>query len=263
MHTYGFRTAGFRNGPLQIALETIADSGYDCLELCLEYHGLADMTVESMRELAQDIQRRGLRVSSFSYHGDGQTPDERWAGIRRSLELASACEVPVLILNGERLGNTPPHQALRTFIDRLGDLVPLAQSANVSLAVEPEPGLSVQNTADMLTVLEQLPAPPVAVNLDIGHAFLTDDLGHTFRSLGPHIVHLHVEDMRMGIHKHLLPGEGDIDFSLIYELVQEVGRPLPWVVDLFDVDADPIDYCRRALSKLKQLLPGGTSRQPG
>lgn len=254
MARYGFRTAGFRNGRLEQALDAIAGAGYEYVELCLEYHGLVDLDARAMRRVVSEAQSRNLEVCSFSYHGDGQLPDQRWAGMARSLDLAASCGIPILVVNGDRPDEDITEQRLENFIFRLGGLVPKAIEGNVLLAVEPEPLLSVANTTDMLRVLDSLPSPPVAVNLDIGHAFLTDALDETFRSLGKHIVHLHLEDMRTGVHKHLLPGDGDIDFAAIAALAAAIDFDGPWVIDLFSADADPLFYCREALSRLRHEL---------
>ena len=52
------------------------------------------------------------------------------------------------------------------------------------------------------------------MNLDVGHAAVTDpDPAATIRELGSAIVHLHLEDIRERVHRHLFFGEGDIDFA--------------------------------------------------
>lgn len=254
MTQFGFRTAGFRRSTLEEALDAIAGAGYDAVELCLEYHGLVELAPGELRGVLDDVAGRGLALSSLSYHGDGEPPNERWANMAHSLELAAACEVPILVINGDRPGDEATANRSEDFIRRAGPLASRAQEAGVLLAVEPEPLLSVANTVDMELVLSGLPSPPMAVNLDVGHAFLTDDLTHTFERLGPHIAHLHVEDMRAGVHRHLLPGDGDIDFGLVRSLVERVGFAGPWVVDLFSSDADPIHYCREALRRVRQVV---------
>jgi len=249
----GFRTAGFRNFRLEAALDAIAQAGYDCVELCLDGHGLAALGADPLRKLVEELAARRLEVCSFSYHGDGEGRDARWANIRRSLALARACGVGVLILNGDRLAPGEQHDtALAEFIRRARPLA--AEAGPVRLAVEPEPGLAVGDLADMQQVLAELPCPPLAVNLDIGHAFLTDDLAASFASLGPCLVHMHVEDMRRGVHKHLLPGAGDIDLRQVKVLADSVGYKGPWVIDLFSADADPFVYCGEALRRLRAII---------
>ncbi len=250
----GFRTAGFRGSRLEAGLDAIAEADYDCVEICLEYHGLTGFTPEAMRRLVADTTARGLEVCSFSYHGDGEPIAERWANMETSLDLAAAAGIPILVVNGDRPGDDDPPDRLSDFIRRLGRLTAKAEAGGVLLAVEPEPLLSVADTADMSRVLAELLSPPTAVNLDVGHAFLTDDLGETFRALGSHIVHLHVEDMRAGVHKHLLPGDGDLDFGEIRSLAEGIGFEGPWVVDLFSADADPFEYCRETLGRLRERL---------
>lgn len=249
---FGFRTAGFRSTDLEEALAAIAGAGYQCVELCLEGHDLLQRPVSELVHLVSGWSGRGLRVSSLSYHGDGLAPALRWRNIGRGLELAAESGVPILVLNGDRLAGVD--EAL-PFVEQVAPLVQRAARLGVVLAVEPEPGLTVADTAAMVAALDALDSPPLAVNLDVGHAFLTDDLAQTFRALGRHIVHLHVEGMQAGVHRHLLPGDGDLDLALVARLAAEIGYDGPWVVDLFHADADPYQYCSEALRRLKQSLP--------
>jgi len=257
VHLYGFRTAAFRGQTVEEALAAISRAGYRCVELCLDSHGLVERAPSKLRRLVHHAAELGLGVASFSYHGDGQPADERWRRLAHSLELAAQAAVPILVLNGDRASGQAEAAGVYDFLTRALPLAERARASGLRLAVEPEPGLLVANTGDMLRVLAKVPSPPMAVNLDIGHAFLTDELSETFGNLGAHIAHLHLEGIKAPVHKHLLPGEGDIPFAQVESLAADVGYSGPWVIDLFQADADPAATAAEALRRLQEALGRG------
>jgi len=254
MRLYGFRTAGFAGQTAEQAVESIVRAGYGCAEICLDGHGLLVAGADDLRRLVRRAGESGLGIASFSYHGDGLPVAERWHNLGQSLELTAACDVPILVINGDRDAGGPPAPGAYEFVTRAAPLAERAAALGVRLAVEPEPGTGVAGLTDMLRVLAEMSSPPVAVNLDIGHIFLTDEVGRAFRDLGMHIVHLHLEDIQAPVHKHLLPGDGDMPFGAVASLAESIGYSGPWVIDLFRLEGEPVAYAAKALLRLRERL---------
>ena len=60
----------------------------------------------------------------------------------------------------------------------------------------------------------------VRLNLDIGHVFCSEtDCYSAIEKALPYSRHIHIEDIRNGVHHHEIPGEGDIDFPRIIQLL--------------------------------------------
>ncbi|MBN1581716.1 MAG: sugar phosphate isomerase/epimerase, partial [Anaerolineae bacterium] len=98
-------------------------------------------------------------------------------------------------------------------------------------------------------------SPRLKVNLDIGHAQITDDdLIVSVRELGSAIAHLHLEDIKDRVHRHLPFGEGDIDFAALRQTLGDIKYTGPYVVDLFGLDDAPGDIAARALASLRDLF---------
>ena len=253
----GFRTAGFHQWPIDRALRALGDLGYDGVEVCLEHPGCRPegLTEAEAQRQAQVCKEAGLSVASVSYHADAEEPTTRRETTIRGLDLVPAFGVEVYIVNGRRVDPQAPGQALRDLEALLDVLLPRASELAVRIAVEPEPGLAVGSSADMQALLERRASPSLAVNLDVGHAFLTDpDVCASVRCLGSAIAHTHLEGMPAGVHRHLLPGEGDLDLAGVCRALTEIGYTGYGTIDLFDIADDPVGWARAALAPLRAIV---------
>ena len=106
----------------------------------------------------------------------------------------------------------------------------------------------------VLAMLAGVGSSALKVNLDLGHAQVTDDDPiMSIRQLGSNIVHLHLEDIKDRVHKHLLFGQGDIDFVGVRQALVDIGYQGPYVVDLFGL-SDPVTTATEALASLRRVL---------
>lgn len=252
MPLFGFRTAGFHGWSVEQTAAKLASLGYDCLELCLE---ASDVRPESLDErrcagLRNTFDRLGIAIVSLSYHGDIEPSAERRANQERAVEAARHCGAGILVINAEK----SVEQGLQwtEHVSRLKWLCELAEKAGVVLALEPEPRLVVGSSEQMIEMLLAVGSPRLKVNFDLGHAQVTDgDPAASIRVLGDSVVHLHLEDIKDRVHKHLMFGEGDIDFAKARRALADIGYAGPYVADLFGF-ADPADTAARALVALRE-----------
>ncbi len=252
---FGFRTGGFAGWKIEAILEELARIGFDGAELCLES---ADMRPENFTraradELGRFMDTIGLEIASVSYHGDVEPADQRRLNTFKALEVTKWLDADVLIINAERARDGEEKEQWRDLVDRLRDLTPLAQDRGVNVAVEPEPLLVVGDIDDMIRLMEDVDSPRLKVNLDIGHAYITDpSLPDTIRQLGDAIVHTHIEDIKDKVHNHLELGQGDIDFAAMHAAFKEIGYDGYYVVDLFRLGHDPSGVATRTLAALQE-----------
>lgn len=265
----GFRTAGFREWTIDKTLRCLGELGYDAVELCLEHPQMRpeSLTEAACRVIADQVREAGLQVASVSYHGDREEPGQRQANQVRALDLTVALGAEILILNTVAVSETVTWQQQYAELSRwlAEELLPEAARRGLTIALELEPGLVIGSSAEMLTLLGELKHPHLAVNLDIGHAWLTDaDLPAAIKQLGPAIRHVHWEDFPAGEHRHLVPGEGDMPLADLYGVLQAVGYGGPYVIDLFRITEAPEDFARRSLQATRRMmaLAGGDSHVP-
>lgn len=261
MNKIGFRTVGFRNWPLDQGLQAIGNAGFDGVELCLEHPAMRPeaLPLEACPDILAMVRNAGLEVASVSYHGDREEPVARAANQLRSIEITRALGSDILILNSQHIVEGEQERQWQGFVDHLRHtLLPAAMEAGVALAIEPEPGMFIHGTAEMLRLLDEVDHPALTINLDIGHAWLTDDyLLQSIRDLAPHIVHLHWEDFPAGEHKHLVPGEGDMPLAQIHGVLQEIGYDGYYTIDLFNIADDPEPVAQASAKATRALLQAG------
>ncbi len=83
--------------------------------------------------------------------------------------------------------------------------------------------------ANQIKILEGIDSPDLGFTLDIGHAYWSEEanidaitqvisrLAETHK-----LFHIHLHDTRQGQDLHLPPGQGDIDFSPIFKILEQV-----------------------------------------
>ena len=93
------------------------------------------------------------------------------------------------------------------------------------MAFEPEPGMFIDTLARFARLDERIRHPLFDLTIDLGHVHCSaeGDIPTLIRRWGPRIRNLHVEDMAVGVHEHLMFGEGTMDFPPIFEALHSIG----------------------------------------
>jgi sugar phosphate isomerase/epimerase len=75
--------------------------------------------------------------------------------------------------------------------------------------------MAVATVAGWREVRAALGEEAPALTLDVGHLLVEweGDPAAICREMAPALAQVHLEDMRRGVHEHLLPGHGDLDFA--------------------------------------------------
>lgn len=252
----GFRTIGFRRFSAESAIRRIAAIGYDGVEVCLEHPGLEPEEIDVLRgaALATTAAAEGIEIATVSYHGDRDPLPARWERALRAVELTASMGTSTLIINAPRLGPDAPEDLERQFLAQLERLLERAGRLGVTIALEPEPGLLVHGVDEMLGLIARMGSEHLRVNLDVGHAFLTeDDVPAAIDRLGDLIVAAHIEDMPAGEHRHLVPGEGEMDLPATIAALDGIGFDGWLTVDLFDIADAPDEAARASLTRMREL----------
>jgi sugar phosphate isomerase/epimerase len=255
MNNYGFRTGIFKGQTAEQAAAELARIGYDCLELCLEAPDVRPERLDAARcgELRRAFDDLGIGLASASYHADREPPAQRLTNQERAIQAARWLGADILVINPEK--TVDRDRQWDEHVAHLRKLCQRADESGVTLAMEPEPLLVVGSSQDMIDMLQAVGSPRLKVNLDIGHAQVTDDdPAASIRQLGSAIVHLHLEDITGRVHRHLPLGEGDINFAAIRQALSDIGYAGPYVADLFGMDEAPRDVAARALPALHHLF---------
>src|SRR5256714_875453 len=159
-------------------------------------------------------------------------PDRHYRQIRidhttRALTLARELGAPCITT--EPGGPVEPggswSAALKLFVEMIKPVAEHAEKENVLLLVEPEPGLLIENADQFEEFMRHIDSPAVGLNFDIGHFYCVgDEPAPTVQRLAPYIRHFHLEDIAATrVHRHLIPGDGAIDFASTFRAIQAIG----------------------------------------
>jgi sugar phosphate isomerase/epimerase len=151
--------------------------------------------------------------------------------IKRALETADQIPFRNLVLHlGERDDTWSP-RTIENAITALEHLGAFAHPLGVRLLVE---NLTSESTTPerLLTILELGHLPNVGVCLDLGHAHLTVGVADAVRTLGKHIISLHVHDNHAVKDEHLWPGEGSIDWPAAVAALSTLETPPAAVLEI-------------------------------
>ncbi|MEK7397793.1 MAG: sugar phosphate isomerase/epimerase family protein [Candidatus Poribacteria bacterium] len=254
---FGFRTGGFAGWKVESVLEELKKIGFDGAELCLEP---ADMRPEQFtqkraKELRNFMDQLGIEVTSVSYHADFESMDQRLINTFKAVEITDWLGANILIINSERVEQDKKNEQWNSLRDRLTKLTAHAKEYDVYIAIEPEPLQIIDNTNDMIRIIKEVESLNLRVNLDIGHAYITDpSLIDSIEMLGDAIVHAHIEDIKDKVHNHLEIGQGDIDFAKMHSAFMDIGYNGFYVVDLFRLGDDPSGVATRTISALQKTF---------
>jgi len=226
------------------------------VELCLEHPDMIpqkmnDEVINRIRCYTEEI---GLKIASLSYHGDNDSLDEKILNTYKAIDIAHKMGVSVLIINCEKKNREKAAQ-YDNLVRRIKDFTSYAEEKNVTLAVEPEPLLVVETAEEALRLIDDVASPNLKVNLDVGHTYITDpDLSEAILKLKDVVVHVHIEDIKGKVHKHLYPLDGDIDYRSVFNALERIGYSGYYVVDLAGIQDAPDVHARICLERLQKFL---------
>jgi sugar phosphate isomerase/epimerase len=100
-------------------------------------------------------------------------------------------------------------------------------------------------------------AAELGLTLDVGHLLVTGDLpvGEQIRSLAPFLCHVHLDDIRAGVHEHRMFGSGDLDLPETLSALQQVGYTGMAAVELSRDSHRGLEAAREALLHLVKSMP--------
>jgi sugar phosphate isomerase/epimerase len=278
MFNLAFSTNAFKKNSVEQAIDAIAAAGYSGVELMADTPHLYPPSYDSARrmEIKHRIASAGLKVSNINaftlfalgdtYHPTWIEDDERKRDLRiehtmACIELAAEMEARTVSLQpgGPLIGMAIDRKtASDRFAEGLGRLIPLAERHGVTLAIEPEPGLLIQTSAEYHHFKSHYFAkePMIRMNCDIGHLFcVSEDPAKVIRSMPQEIVHLHLEDIAENrVHQHLAPGKGAIDFPSVFAALKQIDYT-GWVtVELYPYEATATQVAANAFDHLKPMI---------
>jgi len=223
---------------LEEGFRALKTAGADAVELCHEHPAMSPglMTGPDGADLARRVgalvAEAGLRPSAVGWHCEYVTNEANFGQLLKLIPLAPAFGTDIFITSGVGRGEAPNKAEL--LVERTRALCDVAETSGVRLAIEYEPNFIVGDTDSLMRLCDAVGSDALCANLDLGHVFLveSDPIG-AVRRVGRRTAHCHVEGMATGVHKHLVPWEGDLNLAPYLRALAEEGFDGALALDLY------------------------------
>ncbi|HIG11639.1 MAG: sugar phosphate isomerase/epimerase family protein [bacterium] len=253
MFQLGFNTNGLAHHRLDEALTLVADLGYQALALTPDVGHLdpfrsSPAERRTVRNQARDLGlalviETGARflLDPRKKHFPTLLEDEATDRTRRLQFLLRCADLAVDLgapLVSIWSGAAPTGITSETDSDEsercwerltrgIEELLGEFGSRGIALAFEPEPGMFIERPAGFFELRERLGAcgDGLGLTLDLGHLLCTEEgpPESAILQAGPCLANVHLDDIRDGVHRHRLFGEGDIDLKSALKALVETG----------------------------------------
>ncbi len=278
-----YSSNAYLNFSVEETIARIAALGYAGLELLADvpHAWPAGLLEERKRSIRDCLKRHNLKIVNVNafmmnavadprqpyWHPSWIEPDPNYRAIRRehthrALKLAKELGAPsIQTSGGGPLGKSQSwNSAAKIFYDEFMPCVETAEKLNVSLLIEPEPGLMIETFQQYMEFAGRVDSPAVGLNFDIGHAYcMGQDPQEWIARMAPHTRHYHIEDIAATReHAHLIPGRGAIDFPAVFREIKRTGYQ-GWVtVELYPYINDPDEAGRQSKKFLEKVMQNDT-----
>ena len=269
----GYNTNGFANHGCLEAVEVIAEIGYQSVALTIDHHclnpfdeksrtqvfevskvlgdlGMSCVIETGARFLLDPLQKHEPTLMS----GDATRRLEFYRHcIDMAVELDAQC---VSIWSGILRSELADESALEHLANGLSQVLKDAESAGVTIAFEPEPGMFIDTTSRYERLKQWVDSPNLKLTMDVGHLYCLHEvpIADYLHRFSDEIANVHIEDMKAGIHEHLMFGEGDMSFPPIIDALKSIEYPGGVHVELSRHSHDAPSVAQRAFDFLSPLI---------
>lgn len=267
----GYNTNGFAHHRLDDALTILAEQGYRSVAITLDHHALNPFDTdihEQCRRVRERFDSLGLRCvvetgarflldprrkhQPTLLSASEADAERRFDFLRRSIEIAQH-----LGADAVSFWSGTPDTASSDCMARLASacrrLCDEAEARGVPLAFEPEPGMFIDTMDRFSELYQRVDHPRFGLTLDVGHLHCQGELpiGSHIERWKDRLWNVHIEDMRRGVHDHLMFGEGEMDFPPIFDALRRIGYAGGVHVELSRHSHDAVETARRAIDFLR------------
>ena len=145
-------------------------------------------------------------------------------------------------------------------LDRLAaecqSLAEYAAERGVRLAFEPEPGMLIDTMPRFADLHAAVNHSGFGLTLDLGHLVCQGEtpVSEHVKAWAEWLWNVHVEDMRPGVHDHLMFGEGTVDFADAFDALHAVNYQGVVSVELSRHSHNAVEVARRSREFLARYM---------
>ncbi len=260
----GFFTNAFKNFPLEYALDSLAELGYGGIELwCKGQHISPYDKADKVDDIERRLTERGLKIYALSAHLDFITANDelRASNIEKFklvIDLARIFGVKKVVTASGYLDDVPQSERAgmgERFMDSMAELGAYAKSKKMIIALEPEPEKFLRSPSQAVELIEEIGIPVFRTVCDMSHAIALNMTPMEFiREMEEWLGHVHLDDAVYGQHphKHLIPGEGDVNYRDVFSYLADIGFD-DWIsMELNQHTENPKEAAMKAIAYLRR-----------
>ncbi len=274
----GYNTNGFAHHRLEDAIAILAGIGYRSIAITLDHHALDPYSPElpdQRRRVRALLDKHGLHCvietgSRFLLNPrvkhaptlldhSPEDRDRRGEFLGRAIDLAHYLSADaVSFWSGARPPDLSDDQVMERLVQGCQSLAVLAQRRGVRLAFEPEPGMFVDTMARFAELHARVDHRLFGLTLDAGHVHCLGDgrIGEHLITWRECLFNLHLEDMRRGVHEHLMFGDGEMDIAAIMADLRKIDYQFGVHVELPRHSHKAVETARKSFELLGELTRG-------
>jgi L-ribulose-5-phosphate 3-epimerase len=272
----GYNTNGFAHHSLPDTIRLLASLGYQSVAITIDHGSLNPYDdrhlrqLREVRELLSDCNMRSVIETGARYLLDPRHKHEptlvspksarrpkRVEFLRHAVDMAAALESDCVSLwSGVLPAADSSEDGFQRLTEGLRLVLDYAGRREVQIGFEPEPGMLIDTMAAFAKLLQHLDSPLLGLTLDIGHLHCMGEvpIADVIRRWASRLVNVHIEDMRSGVHEHLMFGAGEIDFLPVIASLAEVGYDGPIHVELSRHSHEAPVAARHAMAFLEGIM---------
>ena len=271
---FSYSTNAFVKYSLSEAVKLIAQTGFQGVEIMCDRPHLYPpdankQDLENFKQLLKELNLTITNLNCFTLFAVGNTwlpswiePDEsrRQERIDHTLNcldiahfLGSPC---ISVPPGGPPVEMSRDASLKLFRQGLEKVIPKAEALGVSILIEPEPDLLIENSSQMSSFIKDFTSPNLGVNFDVGHFYCVGEAPEVaLETLFDKIGHIHIEDIAPSRkHHHLIPGLGAIDYDAFFKRLGELNYTKDVCVELYTYTEAPCEAGVKSIETLKPVM---------
>jgi sugar phosphate isomerase/epimerase len=269
---FGYNTNGFAHHRLEDAIAILAELGYEGVAITLDHHALNPFDpdfatqLNRVRGLLRQYRLRCVIETGARFLLDSRRKHQptllspephlrqyRLEFLERAIYVAERLEADaVSFWSGTPTDEAPPDVLMDRLIDGCTTLFQTAKKHNVRLAFEPEPGMFIDTMPRLRELMNRVDHFHFGLTLDVGHLHCHGEpIESTIAQWKDLLWNVHIEDMRRGVHEHLMFGDGEINFREVFEGLDAIDYRSGVFVELSRHSHAAVETARKALAFLR------------
>lgn len=219
----------FKGYPLEEALTNIKSAGFEYAEIAsianmCEHVAPKDMNDALAEKIKQLLAQAGLKTYALAGHVD-LTDESDLNDFLKKVEFAAA--IGAKIVNT----NSGPLERLHVFRSNIRKIIDKAEKYNIQIGLESH-GDIIGTAKESIKYLREINHPLIRFNYDTGNTYfyakgrvkVEEDIKYCLEYMD----HIHLKDIMIRGNQvnYCAIGEGDLDFSAIFNSIKSVGKPI-------------------------------------